>query len=498
MVNFRELGNPGEFWEYFKEISKIPRCSGNEGQIRTYVKNQAEKFNYQTKVDKAGNLLVSIPPKNGGNSIVILQSHLDMVCEKNENTLHDFSKDPLKLKVIEINGKQWITAEETTLGADNATGMAYQLTLMKKISSGELEFGSLGLDLLFTVKEEVGLIGAFQIEEGLIRGDTLINLDSGRDDSITIGCATGLITTVNVKLGFIQINPEDEELEPIKILVTGLIGGHSGADIHRGRANAIKLMAKILWKLNDRYSINVQSINGGKEHNAIPRESNSILYVRKNDLSDIMDYVNALATEVKSEFTGVDDNIEISIQKLNVFGDTNVFSEAFQNKILSILYLMPHGPISMHPHTKDLVRTSNNLASIVTNKYQLKILIGLRSFNGFSNKVTAEKIASLFKIANLTVRLKTQGSEGDWKPDFSTNLLKIAREAYKELFNMEVSAQGRHIGLEPRAFKLKIPELEAICIGPNLSGAHSPDEQLDIKSVEKIWKFLIQLLNKLT
>ncbi|GAG60239.1 unnamed protein product, partial [marine sediment metagenome] len=211
--------------------------------------------------------------------------------EKNENTLHDFSKDPLKLKVIEINGKQWITAEETTLGADNATGMAYQLTLMKKISSGELEFGSLGLDLLFTVKEEVGLIGAFQIEEGLIRGDTLINLDSGRDDSITIGCATGQMITANVKLDLIQINPDDEELEPIKILVTGLIGGHSGADIHRGRGNAIKLMAKLLWKLNDRYSIHVHSINGGKRHNAIPRESNSILYIKKKDFSDILDYM---------------------------------------------------------------------------------------------------------------------------------------------------------------------------------------------------------------
>lgn len=498
MVYFRELGIPGGFWEYFEEISKIPRCSGNEAQIRAFVKKEAEKFNYQTRTDKAGNLLVSIPPKDGGNSVIILQSHLDMVCEKNENTHHDFSKDPLKLKVIEINGKQWITAEGTTLGADNATGMAYQLTLMKKISSGELEFGSLGLDLLFTVMEEVGLIGAFQIEEGLIRGDTLINLDSGRDDTITIGCATGQITTANVKLDLIQINPEDEELEVIKILVTGLIGGHSGADIHRGRGNAIKLMAKILWKLNDRYSINVQSINGGKKHNAIPRESNSILYIKKKDLSDIMDYMNTLAAEIKSEFTGIDDNIEISIQKLNDFGDNNVFSEEFQDKILSILYVIPHGPISMHPHIKDLVRTSNNLASIVTNKYQLKILIGLRSFTGFSNEVTFEKIASLFKLANLNVRVKMQGSEGDWKPDTSTNLLKIAKEAYKELFNIEVSAQGRHVGLEPRAFKLKIPELEAICIGPNLSGAHSPDERLDIKSVEKIWKFLIQLLNKLT
>ncbi len=498
MVNFRELGNPGEFWEYFEEISKIPRCSGNEGQIRAYVKKEAEKFNYQTRIDKAGNLLVSIPAKNGGNSVIILQSHLDMVCEKNENTLHDFSKDPLKLKVIEINGKQWITAEGTTLGADNAAGMAYQLTLMKKISSGEFEFGSFGLDLIFTVMEEAGLIGAFQIEEDLIRGDTLINLDSGRDDTITIGCATGKMITANVKLDLIQITPEDAELEAIKIIVTGLVGGHSGADIHRGRANAIKIMAKILWKLNDRYLINVQSINGGTRHNAIPRESNSILYVKKKDISDIMDYVNTLAIEIKSEFTGVDDNIEISVQKLNDFVDNNVFSEVFQNKILSILYVIPHGPISMHPHIKDLVRTSNNLAIIETKKNQLKILIGLRSFNGFSNKDTAEKINSIFKLANLKARLRTLGGEGsDWKPDPSTKLLKKAKEAYKELFNEEVSAQGRHVGLEPRAFKQKIPELEAICIGPNLSGAHSPDERLEIKSVEKIWRLLLNLLKKL-
>ena len=497
MLNLRDLGNPSEFWEYFEQISKIPRCSGKEEQIRNYVKSEAEKFEFETKIDKAGNLLVRITSKNDKNPIIILQSHLDMVCEKNEKTIHDFSKDPLKLKIIEINGKKWLTADGTTLGADNGVGIAYQLAFMKKIHNGELEFGNIGLDLLFTVNEEDGLIGAFQIDKDLIKGNSLINLDGEREDIITIGCAGGILTNAKIKLDTIQINQEGDELEAMKIIITGLIGGHSGADIHRGRANAIKLIARILWKLNNNFCIYVNSINGGKRHNAIPRESNSIIYIRKKESTEIIDYINKLTTEMKLEFSSIENNLDISIQKLVDIDINKVLSKETQNKILNILYIMPNGPISMHPYIKNLVLTSTNLASILTKKHRMIVITSQRSFEVFSNLIISEKIMALFKLTDLNIKLKTIGGYGGWKPDFSSNLLKISKETYKELFNEEVNAKAFHVGLEPGVFKIKFPEVEMISIGPNTIGPHSPDERLEIKSVEKLWKFLIKLLKNL-
>ncbi|MBY9021515.1 MAG: beta-Ala-His dipeptidase [Candidatus Lokiarchaeota archaeon] len=494
----RDLGNPPEFWEYFEQISKIPRCSGYEGQIRNYVKNEAEKFHFETKIDKVGNLLVRIPPKNNKKSNIILQSHLDMVCEKNENTAHDFSKDPLKLRINEINGKKWVTADGTTLGADNGTGIATQLALMKKIHSGKLEFGQLGLDLLFTIDEEVGMSGVYQIDEDMIEGNQLINLDGIQDKVITIGSVGMIASSFELKLERTNINQEDDKFEVIKIVTSGLLGGHSGCDINRGRANAIILIVRILWKLNDKYSIFINSINGGKASNAIPREADTILYVNKKDITEINDYINILSTEIKNEFKSIDDGIQISIQKLENFENNKVISKQFQDKILDVLYIMPNGPISMHPDIENLVFTSSNLASITTKKNRIEITTSQRSFEECSYKVVYEKISALFLLAGLNFKFKNRGSVGSWNPDFSSKLLKLSKETYKDLFKEEIKVQVIHATLETGLLKLKFPKIDIVSFSPKIDGAHSPYEQLNVMSVENYWEFLLGILKNLS
>ncbi len=500
MENIKELGAPTEFWEYFEQISKIPRCSGKEEQIRQYVKREAEKFNFESKIDKAGNLLVRTLPIRDRKSTIILQSHLDMVCEKNENTNHDFSKDPLKLKVIETNGKKWLTAIGTTLGADNGVGMAYQLAIMKRIHRGELKLDKFGLDLLFTVNEEAGMLGAFQIDENLIQGTILINLDGGDNNNVIIGSVGGMLTKADIKIDTVQINKEQNELEAMEINIRGLNGGHSGVDIHRGLANSIKLMAKILWKLNKKFSIYINSINGGKRHNVIPRESNALIIAKSSDFPELFDYINSLIMEIKSDFSGIEENINVSIQKLK--GSDTVTDEVFtneaQNKILNLLLEIPNGPIILDKNIKDLVHTSTNLASVLTKKHRMNILTSQRSFEAFSNKTISDKIISLFKLSNLDVKLKGIGGYGGWQPNFSSKLLDIVKETYREIFQKDIKVIAVHAGLEPGIFKTRFPELELISIGPNILNLHSPDERLEIKSIEKFWHFFIGLLRNLS
>ena len=239
----KDIGEPLDFWLYFEQISKIPHCSGKEDKVREYIQNEAERLGFKTQVDQAGNLLVkSVMNQVKKNQLkVILQCHMDMVCEKNEGFLHDFSQDPLQLEIIKIKGEKWLTAKGTTLGADNGVGIAYLLALMKKMNSKALKFDPLLIDMLFTVDEEVGLAGAFNIDKEFIEGGNyLLNLDSEEDDRFTIGCAGGINTVGEIRFEYVPLKESIKNAIPLKLSVSGLIGGHSGTDIHRGRANSIK------------------------------------------------------------------------------------------------------------------------------------------------------------------------------------------------------------------------------------------------------------------
>ena len=496
----KNLSNPPEFWDYFERISKIPRCSGKEQKIREFIKNEAEKFGFETQIDQTGNLLVKTVEKGleKNQPKVILQCHMDMVCEKNEYIKHDFFHDVLKLKIIEIEGKKWLTAEGTTLGADNGVGIAYLLTLMSKIYSKELKFDPLLIDMLFTVDEEIGLVGAFNIDRALIEGDYLINLDSEEDDTIIIGCAGGINTIGEIKYKSVSINKKIMAPILIKLSVTGLIGGHSGADIHRDRANSIKIINKILWKVNNKYSIQLNSINGGNRANAIPREAQALFFIENHNLIEVKKFIEQIIDEIKLGISKIEPNMEIKMDTLENFKETKLIPENIKNKLLHILYVMPHGSISMHPKIPNLVYTSTNLASIKTQNEIITITTCQRSLHEISKKVMYEKVEALFKLADLNIDIRHDGDYPGWDPDFNAELLKIAKKTYRELFKDEVIIRAIHAGLECGIIKKNFPEIDMIAIGPKVEGAHSPEERLNIKSVEKIWILLIKLLKNFT
>ena len=495
----KELGEPSEFWDYFEQISQIPRCSGNESEIRNFVKQEAENFNFETKVDKTGNLIVRILPKmvKKQNKKVVLQSHLDIVCEKNEATEHDFSKDPLKLKIIELDDEKWLTAEGTTLGADNGVGIAFSLALMKKIHENQNIFDSLAIDLLFTVDEESGLYGALGIEKDMIEGDYLLNLDSEEDDSFTIGCAGGINTLADIKLSYEKISEYIKNPIVLKLSVGGLNGGHSGIDIDKGRGNSIKILSKILWRANKKYPISINSIHGGNKHNAIPREVTSIIIIEKESEPAIRAFINDVISEIRLECGEKEPNLQVNMESIKDFKENRIFAKNLKEKLLDILYIFPNGPISMHKEIQGLVHTSTNLAAIKMRENVLKITTSQRSVNEISLKYLQERIEALFHLADLDIRVEIAAKYPGWDPDFNSILLKISKETYKELFNHEVRVKAIHAGLECGVLKKNVPNMEMISLGPNVKGGHTPDERLEVKSITKIWTFLMKLLEKL-
>lgn len=499
MEDLKDLCDPSEFWEYFYEISKIPRCSGNEKRVRNFIKNEAEKLGFKTDGDKVNNLVVRIPGTNAskdGSPRLVLQSHMDMVCEKNENTEHDFSKDPLKLKFIEKEKDKWLTAEGTTLGADNGVGIAYQLALMKKIHEGELNFGPLEFDLLFTVDEERGLTGASQIGKSLIKGDYLINLDSEEDDRFTVGCAGGKVFTVNIKVQKIPL-VEGKNLIPLKLSISGLIGGHSGTNINQGRGNALKITFQLLWKINNKFNIYLNSVSGGNLTNAIPRECHAIFFINESDFSDIHLYINDLIPNIEKLYEGVESTINIKLEKKKTLKDNFIFPERVQNELINVLHLMPNGPILFHPTIKELVHTSTNLATIRTEFDLVQFRISQRSLSHYDIEVVHEKIRTLLSMSSLDIDIHIDTEYPSWPPNFNSHISKLSMETYKELFDKEATIQAIHAGLECAYFAFYFPSMEMISIGPTIQGGHSPDERLDVKSVEKIWRLLVNLLKKL-
>jgi dipeptidase D len=496
------LGEPSEFWEYFKAITRIPRCSGNEGQIRSFIKDEAENFGFNTMVDNVGNLMVRIPPK-GAKVVpnkVILQCHIDMVCEKNTGISHDFSKDPIKLEISERDGEKWLTAQGTTLGADNGVGIAFLLTLMKKIRTDELFLGP--IEMLFTVDEESGLVGAFNIEPGLVEGIYLINLDSEEDDTFTIGCAGGINTIATlskIETTNLFYSHWKENSILARLTVEGLTGGHSGVDIHLNRGNALKIMGKILNRLNTiRYEIELVSINGGNKSNAIPREANCIFLVdMKKDVDIFLDFKD-IKSGLEKEYITKESNIKLSFEFLEDYKIQKRISNYFKEKIIHLLNSIPTGPKTYHPEDQRLVHTSSNLASIKTEKETITIVTSQRSLEESSKKDYYELIARMCRIIEPSIDIQHIGDYPGWPPDWDSNLVKISKQTYSELFDEEPEIQVIHAGLECGILKKHFPDMEMISIGPTIEGPHSPDERLKIKSVEKIWNFLLKLLEKIT
>jgi dipeptidase D len=473
---------PQSVWQHFYQISRIPRCSGHEKAAGEYVISVAQKNNLQYKIDDVGNIIVAVPASLGYESrpAIILQGHLDMVCEKNKETVHDFSKDPLKLK----RDGEWLRAEGTTLGADNGIGISYALAIMNErlLVHGPLE-------LLFTVDEETGLTGAGDLKEGFITAKNLINLDSEEEGEIFIGCAGGQHTILTRK---IEWQNTDNSVSAWKIKISGLRGGHSGLSIHEGLGNSIKLLSRLLYFLQDEVPFRLACFEGGSKHNAIPREAEAVIVIDHKNTDQLKTFIKNMEKIFKEELQYIDKDLFIQIEPLDK--TMQVFHTSLQDTLIRLLYTMPHGVMNMNPKIKDLVETSTNMAIVQVKDNMIELLTSQRSSLKSAIKDTAAKIKSLGELAGFTVE---QGGEyAPWQPDFNSALLKLAVHTYKEMTGNKPQVKVVHAGLECGIIGDKFAGMDMISFGPTMLGVHSPDERVNISSVANIWKFLLELLKR--
>ena len=476
---------PSLVWTAFDEITKVPRPSRQEDQIREYLLNYAKKHNITAKTDEVGNVVMSKPATPGREKapVVVLQAHMDMVAEKNSDVDHDFMKDPIQTY---IDG-DWVKAKGTTLGADNGIGMAAALAAL---TDAEIEHGP--LEALFTVNEEIGLEGAENLGEDMITGKILINLDSEDDGEIFIGCAGGIDTTAvfTYKRSFAPDN-----FSYYKVKVSGLLGGHSGGDIHLGRANANKVIARFIWNCSNKWNIEVCSFQGGNLRNAIPREAEAVFGINEKHREEIAKYLHQYAEDIRNEFKGVEPSMKLEIQK----EDKPAYSidSATSLKLIRALYSAPHGVVSMSKDIEGLVETSTNLAAVkMEDDCKIVVTTSQRSSLESRKNDIAGQVEAHFQLAGAEVA-HSDGYPG-WAPNVESEIMKISAEAYEELFGVKPQIKAIHAGLECGLFLNKYPHLDMVSFGPTMRDVHSPDEKLLIPTVERFWKHLCLVLKKIS
>lgn len=473
---------PHTLWNYFHQITQVPRPSKKEEQIAAYLKDFAVRHQLPVITDKVGNILIKKPATPGyeNHPTVILQAHIDMVCEKNTETTHDFDKDPIQAYV----DGDWIKARGTTLGADNGIGMAMMLAVL---DAGDLQHPA--LECLFTVDEETGLTGAYGLDNKLLSGSVLINLDSEDDAEIFIGCAGGIGTKAILSY---QHETTPSSNFGFRVHVSGLKGGHSGGDIHLGLANAIKILNRYLWQLNEQMDLRLISLEGGNLHNAIPREASAFCAVPYNEKETIRVILNMYIATIEAEFKDIEPNFRISMESDSL--PETVIEKSASNRLLQTLYACPHGVMAMSRTIPGLVETSTNLASVkMTERGAFEINTSQRSSSESAKTDIAAQLKAVFELAGTTV-IQSDGYPG-WQPNVNSALLAKTVIAYNNLFGEEPKIKAIHAGLECGLFLEKYPQLDMVSIGPQMYGVHSPDERLSISSTQKTWKWLIETLN---
>ncbi len=475
---------PSLLWKHFQEILRIPHCSGNEKAIGDYIISVAKRLNLDYKRDKIGNVVVSKKASKGNEHAVgvILQGHLDMVCEKNSDVEHDFTKDPIK---TEIDG-DWVKAKGTTLGADNGIGGSACLAIMESndIAHPPLEF-------LFTVEEETGLDGAMQLTEGSLKGKRLLNLDSEDEGEFTIGCAGGADTQI-----FVPFHTEKKSCDDVfKLKLSGFKGGHSGIDINMGRGNAIKLLSRILWKLSKNLSFQLFNIEGGNLRNAIPRESEAVIGINSGDKDQFKKIIEDEFSKIKSEYKPIEPDAQHSFEKYSDDPGKAIVQDE-KNTIINLILSLPHGVVSMHPEIEGLVETSTNLAVVKTKQDKVQIVCSTRSSTASALEATRDAINAIAEMADAEI-VREQGYPG-WKPNLESELLKKMKKVYTDTFNKDAHVAAVHAGLECGIIGEKFPGMDMISFGPTIEHPHSPDERVHIGTVEIFWKFLVKVLAELT
>lgn len=472
---------PKKLWQHFADLNAVPRPSKKEERVIEFAKNFGESLGLETVVDEIGNVIIRKPATAGMEDRlpIVMQSHLDMVHQKNNETEFDFETQGIEMRVE----GDWVLANGTTLGADNGIGVA---TIMAILSSDDIAHPA--LEALFTIDEETGMTGALGLKGGLLSGKILLNLDTEDDDELTIGCAGGVDVTAT---GTYQAVPADG-LTGIQVTVRGLKGGHSGMEIHLGRGNANKIMNRILWGAQKKFGLRVSEVDGGGLRNAIPRESVSKIGLAESQVGEFKNWLSELTETIRIEYASTDPGFEIVCESCEL---SNLLTEDHQQKILGAIYAIVSGIYRMSPDIKDLVQTSNNLARVEIKDGKFQILCLTRSSVNSERDDLADGLTAVLEMTGASV--DASGAYPGWPPAPSSAIVSLMSELYTEMFGGTAKVAACHAGLECGILGQNYPDMDMISFGPNIRGAHSPDEKAQISSVQKFWKFTLEALKRI-
>jgi len=477
--DIRQL-EPKALWQNFYSITRVPRPSHKKEEIGAFLENFGKSLGLETLRDEIGNVLIRKPATPGmeNRKAVILQAHMDMVPQKNSHVAHDFQKDPID---AHIDG-EWVTASETTLGADNGIGLAAGMSVLQS-----KEISHPAIELFVTVDEETGMFGAFGLQPNFLKGDILLNMDSEDEGELYVGCAGGVDGNITFRYKEVEVEEGDVAL---KVSLTGLKGGHSGVDINLQRGNANKLMFRFLKDAVADYEARLASIDGGSLRNAIPREAFAVITVPAEDVDDIVDFVKEYEELFIEEFKGVEETISFSVEQVDL--PTGLIPEEVQDDLINGVTACPNGVTRFIPELPTVVETSNNLAIIKSDGTSIKLQTLVRSSVESRKEELASQLESAFLLAGAKVELV--GSYPGWKPNLDSPILKEITKVYVDKFGQTPKIMIIHAGLECGIISTHYPHLDMVSFGPTIKHPHSPAEKVNIATVQKFWDFLLAIL----
>jgi len=476
---------PASLWQLFEKICSIPHPSKHEQKISLWIQDWAKELGLAVKEDAVGNLFIKKPATAGMEyrKGIILQAHMDMVPQKNNDTDHDFLTDPIKPYVIDSG--DWVTAEGTTLGADNGVGLASALAVL---ASDDVAHGP--IEVLVTIDEEAGMTGAFGLEAGWLDGDILINTDSEQEGEVYMGCAGGIDGNANFPLSFEAV-PND--YQAFNLSISGLKGGHSGVDIHTGRANANKLLVRFLLDASNDFNIRLTELNGGSLRNAIPREANSSFVIAKDKVATLKTALAEYLATIRTNLGAIETDIDMLLISPEDF--EQCWTNATQAAILRALNACPNGVQRMSDDIEGIVETSLNLGVINTRGNKFNAMVLIRSLHDDGRLETQRTVQSVFELAGADVTFS--GAYPGWKPNPDSAIMQTVRDTYQDLFGKIPAVMVIHAGLECGLFKTAYPDMDMVSIGPTINFPHSPDEKIEIATVEQYWQLLVAVLGNI-
>ena len=474
---------PTSLWNHFSDLNAVPRPSKKEERVIQFMVDFGKNLQLETKVDEVGNVIIKKPATQGfeNRKTIVMQSHLDMVHQKNSDTLFDFDTQGIQML---IDG-DWVTADGTTLGADNGLGVA---AIMAILSSNDISHPA--IEALFTIDEETGMTGAMGLKGGLLEGDILLNLDTEEDNEIDIGCAGGVDITATLE--YEEEDTPDNTFD-LRIAITGLQGGHSGMDIHKGLGNANKIMNRLLHYGANHFGLRISEIDGGSLRNAIPRESFATVVIDYNSLESFRSEMDLLIQLIQKELGSLEPNLAIDISPCDT--PSKVMPLDIQQLFIKAIYGALNGVYKMSADMEDLVETSNNIARVLVKDGHIKIGCLTRSSSDSSKLDLANSLKSVFELAGFDVEFS--GLYPGWQPNVNSEILKVLTSLYEKLFHEKPNVVACHAGLECGILGQIYPDMDMISFGPTIRGAHSPDEKVSISSVQKFWKFLLAILENI-